>query len=195
MLSNLTAEHAPALVKHLLAGRPSDGGMWKHWRGRYGLSEEDQGRLWASVRAGHEELGFGSTRAREKEEVGVEVVKLRFRTFESEVKEVDGRLGEDLLDVGRREGLPALEGVCGGNLGMCPSRARAGDIDRSECATCHLYLPPGTPVPAPSEEELDMLGYALGYRDGESRLGCQIRVTPELAVWAQAGGIVGLPRF
>jgi hypothetical protein len=40
-----------------------------------------------------------------------------------------------------------------------------------------------------------MLGYALGYRDGESRLGCQIKVTTELAEWSRGGGIVGLPRF
>jgi len=40
-----------------------------------------------------------------------------------------------------------------------------------------------------------MLGYAVGYRDGESRLGCQIRVTQALGKWIQDGGVIGLPRF
>lgn len=66
-----------------------------------------------------------------------------------------------------------------------------------ECATCHVYVPASAPVPEASEAELDMLGYALGYRDGESRLGCQIKVTRELAEWAkgQEDGIISLPRY
>lgn len=40
-----------------------------------------------------------------------------------------------------------------------------------------------------------MLGYAIDFRDGESRLGCQIRVTPELAKWVEEGGIIHLPQF
>jgi hypothetical protein len=102
--------------------------------------------------------------------------------------------------VGKREGVPALEGVCGGNLGECmaPHISWCSPppwLTKPECATCHLYLSADTPVPPPSEEELDMLGYALGYRDGESRLGCQIKVTTELAEWSRSGGVIGLPRF
>jgi hypothetical protein len=83
---------------------------------------------------------------------------------------------------------------------ICVYPVLASAVERTrltivECATCHLYLPADTPVPQPSEEELDMLGYALGYRDGESRLGCQIKVTNELAEWSRGGGVVGLPRF
>lgn len=40
-----------------------------------------------------------------------------------------------------------------------------------------------------------MLGYALGYKDGESRLGCQVKVTPELGKWSEGGGVLQLPRF
>lgn len=40
-----------------------------------------------------------------------------------------------------------------------------------------------------------MLGYALSYKDGESRLGCQVKVTPELAKWVEDGGVIDLPRF
>jgi ferredoxin len=58
-----------------------------------------------------------------------------------------------------------------------------------------VYVPSSAPIPEASEAELDMLGYALGYKDGESRLGCQVRVTRELAEWSKAGGTVGLPRY
>jgi hypothetical protein len=40
-----------------------------------------------------------------------------------------------------------------------------------------------------------MLGYALGYKDEESRLGCQIQVTAEMAGWCRDGGEFGLPRY
>ncbi len=70
-------------------------------------------------------------------------------------------------------------------------------MGRVECATCHLYLPtdPPAPVPEPADEEVDMLGYAIGFREGESRLGCQIRFTRELGEWVKSGGVVGLPRY
>ncbi len=66
-----------------------------------------------------------------------------------------------------------------------------------ECATCHLYLSKDPPplVLEASDQESDMLGYAIGYRDGQSRLGCQIKVTKELGEWVEKGGMIGLPRF
>jgi ferredoxin len=71
-----------------------------------------------------------------------------------------------------------------------------------ECATCHLYIPAlstpdgaSPPIEEPSEDELDMLSYALSYKDGHSRLGCQIKVTEKLGQWCADGGVIGLPRF
>jgi len=58
-----------------------------------------------------------------------------------------------------------------------------------------LYIDPGAPIGPPDDDELDMLGTALDYRDGPSRLGCQIKVTPELSLWAENGGVIDLPRF
>ncbi|OCF36001.1 hypothetical protein I316_02496 [Kwoniella heveanensis BCC8398] len=173
MLSNLTAEHAPALVSHALA--PSKGSLWPHWRGRYGLTEDQQAKLWSRMsKVEHKKEDF---MANENERV-----TLRFKTFEGEEKVVSANIGENLLEVGKKHDLPSLEGVCGGNL---------------ECATCHLYMSqePPAPISEPSDEEYDMLGYALGYKDGESRLGCQIQVTKELGEWANSGGIISLPRF
>jgi ferredoxin len=46
-----------------------------------------------------------------------------------------------------------------------------------------------------SDAEDDMLAYAIKRKEGESRLGCQIDVTPELAAWVAQGGRIGLPRF
>ena len=40
-----------------------------------------------------------------------------------------------------------------------------------------------------------MLGYALGYKDEESRLGCQIKVSEDLGAWCEKGGEFGLPRY
>ena len=175
MLSNLTAEDAPALLSHVTTGRPLHSGLWSHWRGRYGLTEEQQLDLWARVKP--------ETLAAPEQGTSLgPAVKLRFQTFEGEIKDVTAQMGDNLLHVGKENNLPSIEGVCGGNL---------------ECATCHLYLPssPPLPVPDPSEEELDMLGYAIDVKEGESRLGCQINVTPELARWVEDGGIIRLPRF
>jgi hypothetical protein len=40
-----------------------------------------------------------------------------------------------------------------------------------------------------------MLGYALGYREESSRLGCQVKVSEELVGWCADGGEFGLPRY
>ncbi|WWC72821.1 uncharacterized protein I206_106785 [Kwoniella pini CBS 10737] len=179
MMSNLTVEHAPSLISHLLHPK-NDSKMWNHWRGRYGLTEDQQAEIWST---------FDASRSKDpttnKSDVvpDQETVELRFKTYEGELRVVNARLGSNLLEVGKENDLPSLEGVCGGNL---------------ECATCHLYIPSKPSIPPigeASEEEFDMLGYALGYRDGESRLGCQVRVTKELAEWSKKGGVIGLPRF
>lgn len=75
------------------------------------------------------------------------------------------------------------------------STSHRAQADITECSTCHLYIPPNCPIPEPTDPELDMLGYALGYKDEESRLGCQITVTEEMAGWCQEGGVFGLPRY
>ncbi|OXG18590.1 hypothetical protein C366_02695 [Cryptococcus neoformans Tu401-1] len=203
MLSNLSTEHAPCIIDHLFALAPSipsasvmpvaergtkpddsthaKGGMWTHWRGRYGLTGEQQALLWDSVDPSRQ-LHIASTSHETAEKKEREIVTLRFKTYEGEEKVVQAQVGENLLEVGKKNDLPSLEGVCDGNL---------------ECATCHLYLSssPAPPVSEPSEAEDDMLGYAIGYKEGESRLGCQIEVTKDLAKWCDEGRIIRLPRF
>ncbi len=40
-----------------------------------------------------------------------------------------------------------------------------------------------------------MLGYALEYKEDQSRLACQIKLTEELARWSIENRGIGLPRF
>lgn len=132
MLSNLLPSDAPALLSHILAGRPADSAMWKHWRGRYGLTEVEQEGVWNGTDAAHAEERVAEAQGKAGQEMDtanermvgggskVEGVKyrLRFKTHAGEVREVQAQEGETLLQVAKREGLPAMEGTCGGNLGM-----------------------------------------------------------------------------
>lgn len=75
----------------------------------------------------------------------------------------EGQAGERLLDVAQAAGMP-LEGSCNGFMA---------------CGTCHVMLPDGTPVPAPSAEEEDMLDL-LPDATRRSRLSCQVVLTDAL---------------
>ena len=70
------------------------------------------------------------------------------------------------MDAARMNNIPGIEAECGG---AC------------SCATCHIYVDPGwrDRVGEASTIETEMLELALGVRD-ESRLACQIDVTPDL---------------
>lgn len=151
------------------------------------MDAEAQARVWANIKRHLPPTTvFAGPTATAGEEAGQKSkgeavrVPLKFRTFQGEGRTVQARVGDSLLAVGREHDLPSLEGTCGGNL---------------ECATCHLYIDPWAPIGPPSEEELDMLGTALEYRDGPSRLGCQIKVTPDLSLWSENGGVIDLPRY
>jgi 2Fe-2S ferredoxin len=47
------------------------------------------------------------------------------------------------------------------------------------CATCHVYVVSGA-VEAPGEEELEMLELVAAERKANSRLSCQLEVSPKL---------------
>jgi 2Fe-2S ferredoxin len=72
---------------------------------------------------------------------------------------VEAKPGLTLLDIAHQHGID-LEGSCEGSLA---------------CSTCHLVVASGwyDRLPAPSEEEEDMLDLASGLTR-TSRLGCQI---------------------
>ena len=80
-------------------------------------------------------------------------------------KEVDAPLGLSVLEIAHRNGID-LEGACEGSLA---------------CSTCHVIVDKAwyDKLDAASEDEEDMLDLAFGLTH-TSRLGCQIRITPEL---------------
>ncbi|MCW5748111.1 MAG: ferredoxin family 2Fe-2S iron-sulfur cluster binding protein [Alphaproteobacteria bacterium] len=80
-------------------------------------------------------------------------------------KEVEAPLGLSVLEIAHRNGID-LEGACEGSLA---------------CSTCHVIVDKAwyDKLPEASEDEEDMLDLAFGLTH-TSRLGCQIRITPEL---------------
>ena len=80
-------------------------------------------------------------------------------------REVDAPLGFSVLDIAHRHGID-IEGACEGQMA---------------CSTCHVIVDEAWfgRLPAPSEEEEDMLDLAFGLTR-TSRLGCQIVITETL---------------
>ncbi|WFC93907.1 lipoyl synthase [Malassezia brasiliensis] len=123
---------------------------------------------------------------------------LRFHGYDGQWYDVEGIVGETLMETAKRHNLPSIEATCGGEL---------------ECATCHAYLcdaqrqdpqargdvdhvPSGADAlfGPMSDEEDDMLEYAIDRR-ASSRLTCQIAVSHRIADWMHKGGRVELPRY
>lgn len=125
-----------------------------HWRGRIGLLKADQQ---AEVRQ-KEKLGNW-----EGENAKKQFINIHFQTHNSSRVKVTGEVGQTLMQTAKANNID-IEAACGGNL---------------ECATCHVIIPTEDQlrydVPPPSEEEEDMLEYAVNPQPG-SRLSCQIKL-------------------
>jgi hypothetical protein len=133
MYSNLLPTDASGMLDHLTTSH-SDTNMSqfnKHWRGRYGSTEEEQAKIWASI---NPDPILPTVANPEVEPKKVATVSLRFRTFEGEIKVVDARIGDTLLQVARQWDLPSMEGSCGGNLGM--------SLPFTSSRLSPLFLPP-----------------------------------------------------
>ena len=93
------------------------------------------------------------------------MAKMTFIEKNGALKEVDAPLGLSVLEIAHANGL-ALEGACEGSLA---------------CSTCHVIVDQAWygKLTEASEDEEDMLDLAFGLTH-TSRLGCQIRMTPEL---------------
>ena len=79
---------------------------------------------------------------------------------------VEAEIGSTVMETAIRNGIPGIEAECGG---AC------------SCATCHVFVDEAwtDAVGQPQQMEEDMLDFAFDVRPN-SRLSCQIRVTPEL---------------
>ena len=91
--------------------------------------------------------------------------KMTFIKAGGEHVEVEAPLGLSVLEIAHRNNID-LEGACEGSLA---------------CSTCHVIIDPEwyDLLEAASDDEEDMLDLAFGLTH-TSRLGCQIKITPEL---------------
>jgi ferredoxin, 2Fe-2S len=94
------------------------------------------------------------------------MAKITFVQPDGSQQTVDANPGATVMEAARLNKIAGIEAECGG---AC------------SCATCHVYVDaawaPKTGKAAAMEE--DMLDFAFDVRP-ESRLSCQIKVTPEL---------------
>jgi ferredoxin, 2Fe-2S len=80
---------------------------------------------------------------------------------------IDAAVGESVMSVAVRNGVPGIVGECGGN---------------ASCATCHVWVREDflSQVGSPGDMEDDLLDLAVSERRPTSRLSCQIPVTAAL---------------
>jgi ferredoxin, 2Fe-2S len=92
--------------------------------------------------------------------------KITFVDTEGTRRSVEADVGSTVMEAAVKNDIPGIEAECGG---ACA------------CATCHVYVDPAWKAAAgePQSMEEDMLDFAYDVREN-SRLSCQIRVTPEL---------------
>ncbi|MDI2035894.1 2Fe-2S iron-sulfur cluster-binding protein [Paenarthrobacter nitroguajacolicus] len=82
------------------------------------------------------------------------------------VQEIEVADGESIMRAAVREGVPGIEGECGGEM---------------SCATCHVYLPSPwkEKIRGASDDERDLLEADEDATE-DSRLSCQVRMRPEI---------------
>ncbi|HEY0441128.1 MAG TPA: 2Fe-2S iron-sulfur cluster-binding protein [Xanthobacteraceae bacterium] len=92
--------------------------------------------------------------------------KITFIDSQDTSRVVDGDTGSTVMETALKAGIPEIEAECGG---ACA------------CATCHVYVEGEwfEKVGGPSPMEEDMLDFGYEVKPN-SRLSCQIKVTPEL---------------
>ena len=75
--------------------------------------------------------------------------------------------GQSLMQAAVGANVRGIEADCGGLL---------------TCGTCHVYVrePHASMLPAPSADELEMLGFIASPRQANSRLSCQIKLAADL---------------
>ena len=92
--------------------------------------------------------------------------KAKFLLPDGRIREIEMREGQSLMEAAIRNGIGAILGECGGS---------------AMCATCHCYVEtaPGA-LPPVGDDEDAMLDETAAPREANSRLSCQLRMTPEL---------------
>jgi 2Fe-2S ferredoxin len=105
------------------------------------------------------------------------VPKITYISHQEEVFQIDVPVGQSVMEGAVRNGIDGIVAECGGSC---------------LCATCHVYVDEKfLPLLPPVGEEQDaMLDSTACERLSNSRLSCQIPVTPELD-----GLIVRMPEY
>ena len=95
------------------------------------------------------------------------MVHIRFMAADGSVQDLQAAPGQSIMKAAIENNIRGLEGDCGGTL---------------TCATCHVIVDPAwaKQLQPPSVDEIDMLDYAASPVESESRLSCQVQLTPEL---------------
>ncbi len=86
---------------------------------------------------------------------------------DGERRVLKGEVGASVMELAVANRIAGIDGECGG---AC------------SCATCHIYVEESwlPRTGACGELESDMLDFSLAERRDNSRLGCQIKLAPEL---------------
>lgn len=94
------------------------------------------------------------------------MITINFFDAAGQSRAVEAQEGSTVMETALRNSIPGIDAECGG---ACA------------CATCHVYVADEwrEATGAPSQQEEDMLDFAFEVRPN-SRLSCQIKVTPEL---------------
>lgn len=94
------------------------------------------------------------------------MAKIHVTDREGHESDVEAKEGLTLMEP-LRDIADGFEALCGG---MC------------SCSTCHIFVEPEwwAKLPRPKDDEMELLEGSECYREGQSRLACQIRVTPAL---------------
>ena len=95
------------------------------------------------------------------------MITIRFIQPDGAVQTLEAEPGQSLMKAAVDANLPGIEADCGGSL---------------TCATCHVMIgaPWSAQLPPPVPDETDMLDFASSPVTPESRLSCQVRLTPDL---------------
>ena len=103
------------------------------------------------------------------------MVKITFVAFDGGSETVDVPVGLSVMEAARDNNIAGIEADCGG---ACA------------CSTCHVYVDEAwvDKLKAKEEMETDMLEFAFEPDERQSRLTCQLKVTPNME-----GLVVRLP--
>jgi ferredoxin, 2Fe-2S len=102
--------------------------------------------------------------------------KITYIEFNNTPHSVEAKTGISLMKAAVNNGIPGIEGECGGSC---------------SCATCHVYVEKEwTSATGPARGvEVEMLQFTTAYTE-QSRLACQIDITDEMD-----GLVVRLPEY